>query len=152
MNTYEIPILTYSFGIINWTQTELQALQTKINTAFTRHRKHHPKSAVERLILPRKEGGRGLIDIKTLHNTQIDTLRKYFHGKTTNSLLHKAITLADNNYTPLHLGTMDYQLPLKTSEDKILTKKQKALHGRHPHEVSQLLGVVRVAHLCWIVP
>ncbi|XP_047546074.1 uncharacterized protein LOC125077984 [Vanessa atalanta] len=42
INSYAIPVLTYSFGIINWSQCELHNLQRIINTTLTAHRKHHP--------------------------------------------------------------------------------------------------------------
>jgi hypothetical protein len=35
INTYAISLLTYSFGTIKWTQTELHDIQTKINKSLT---------------------------------------------------------------------------------------------------------------------
>jgi hypothetical protein len=78
INTYAISLLTYSFGTIKWTQTELHTIQTKINKSLTKFHTHHPKSATERLQLPRKQEGRGLIDTTNLHNKQINNLRQYF--------------------------------------------------------------------------
>lgn len=78
INTYAVPILSYSFGIINWTHTELTDLQRTTRTILTRHR-HHPKSAIERLLLPRIEGGRNLANIHNLCYGQIETLRNFFH-------------------------------------------------------------------------
>jgi hypothetical protein len=81
INTYAISLLTYFFGTIKWTQTELHDIQTKINKSFTKFHTHHPKLATERLTLPRKQGGRGLIDITNLHKKQINNLRQYFYKK-----------------------------------------------------------------------
>ena len=69
INTYAIPVglLTYSFGIIKWTQTDIHALEILTRTTLTKHRMHHPKSAIERLTLPREQGGRGLIDLNNLY-------------------------------------------------------------------------------------
>jgi hypothetical protein len=44
-----------------------------------------------RLTLPRKEGGRGFIDMTNLHNKQIHSLGQYFHHKAHSSRLHKVI-------------------------------------------------------------
>jgi hypothetical protein len=55
INTYVISLLIYSFGTIKWTQMELHDIQTKINKSFTKFHIHHPKSARERLTLPRKQ-------------------------------------------------------------------------------------------------
>jgi hypothetical protein len=81
INTYAISLLAYSFGTIKWTQTELHDIQTKINKSLAKFHIHHPKSATERLTLPRKLGERGLIDITNLHNKQINKLRQYFYKK-----------------------------------------------------------------------
>jgi hypothetical protein len=78
INIYAISLLMYSFGTIKWTQTELHDIQTKINKSLKKFHIHQPKSATERLTLPRKEG-RGLIDNANLHNKRINNLRQYFY-------------------------------------------------------------------------
>jgi hypothetical protein len=55
INTYATSLLTYSFGTIKWTQTEMHDIHTKINKSLTKFHIHHPKSATERLTLPRKQ-------------------------------------------------------------------------------------------------
>ena len=62
INTYATPVLTFSFGIVKWTPTDIENLQTKMRTLLTRYRFHHPCAAKERLTLTRQTGGRGLID------------------------------------------------------------------------------------------
>ena len=42
INTYAIPVLSFSFGIVKWTPTDLENLQTKARTLLTRYRFHHP--------------------------------------------------------------------------------------------------------------
>ena len=61
INCLALPVVTYSFAIINWSLTEIKKVDTKIRKLLTMHRMHHPKSDVNRLYLPRKEGGRGLV-------------------------------------------------------------------------------------------
>ncbi|XP_060804959.1 uncharacterized protein LOC132902746 [Amyelois transitella] len=133
INTFAIPILTYSFGIIHWSQTDLKKLQRTINTHLTKYRKHHPKSCIQRLTLSRQEGGRGLIDIQNLHNKQIQTLRQYFHNKSQYSLLHQHITKIDDKLTPLNLQDLQKQPNehLIDPKEKISAWSAKALHGRH---------------------
>lgn len=38
INTYAIPILTYSFGVIKWSKSELNSLEVKTRTILTQHR------------------------------------------------------------------------------------------------------------------
>lgn len=139
INTFAIPILTYSFGIIRWSKTDIKTLQRTINTLFTKHRKHHPKSCIQRLTLPRQEGGRGLIDICNLHNKQILSLRSYFHNKSEHSSLHKHVTEADKKLTPLNLQNRNTQINehLISTQAKIAAWSRKALHGRHRAYLSQ---------------
>lgn len=135
INSYAIPVLTYSFGIVKWSETDLEALNRLNRTTLTEHRKLHPKSCTERITLSRKEGGRGLVDIKVLHNTQIENLRKYFRNKITP--LHRAILIADKQYTPLNLNK--YSTGDNAEENRCTNPKQekkdtwagKALHGTH---------------------
>uniref|UniRef100_A0A2H1W504 SFRICE_021545 n=1 Tax=Spodoptera frugiperda TaxID=7108 RepID=A0A2H1W504_SPOFR len=41
INTFAIPLLAYSFGIIQWSKTNIRKLQRIINTTLTKHRKHY---------------------------------------------------------------------------------------------------------------
>jgi hypothetical protein len=45
INTYAIPLPTFSFGIVKWTPTDLETLQTRTRTLLTRYRLHHPCAA-----------------------------------------------------------------------------------------------------------
>jgi hypothetical protein len=140
INTYAVSLLIYSFGTIKWTQMELHNIQTKINKSLTKFHIHHPKSATERLTLPRKQGGRGLIDITNLHNKQINKLHQYFYKKTETSQLHKAVALTDVKYTPLNLQTNEVSQDtnkIVSDADKIQKWCQKVLHGRYLYELNQ---------------
>lgn len=139
INTYAIPVLTYTFGIIKWTQTDIEDIERKTRTTLTKFRAHHPKSAIERLTIPRAQGGRGLIDLSFLLHKQIVSLQKYFLEKQETSPLHRAVILADNGYTPLNLCTavpQDNTTKTERATSQINAWKQKALHGRHPYELS----------------
>ncbi|KAL0266345.1 UNVERIFIED_CONTAM: hypothetical protein PYX00_008916 [Menopon gallinae] len=113
INTSAVPVLAYSFGIINWTKGDLNKLKTKTHKILTHHRIHHPRSAVERLTIPRKAGSRGLIDITNLHNKTVRNLREFFKTKSEVSPLHKAVCTSDINYTPLDLGSDACRTPYR---------------------------------------
>ncbi|KAJ0173873.1 hypothetical protein K1T71_011022 [Dendrolimus kikuchii] len=139
INTYAIPVLTYSFGIIKWSKTDLQKFEIKIRTLLTQFRFHHPKSSKERLTIKRKEGGRGLIDISFLHKKQVSKLKSFFMKKKMSSSLHAAICEVDKEYSPLNLSD-NYVDAINTSDynkEKYNTWKQKELHGRHLKDLDQ---------------
>ena len=134
------PVLTFSLGIVKWTPTDLENLQTKTRALLTRYRFHHPHAAKERLTLTRQMGGRSLIDITRLHDKQVKILQTYFLSKQVTSPLHAAVVKADDRYTALDF--------VRASEDELTTDKecnnnfkrrwyQKALHGRYPYDLSQ---------------
>jgi D-mannonate dehydratase len=54
INTYTIPVLTFSFGIVKWTPTDLEKLQTKTITLLTRYSFHHPHTTKENLLYQSK--------------------------------------------------------------------------------------------------
>ena len=64
INSLAIPVITYSMNILNWKINNLKKLDMKTRKLLTMYRMHHPKADVDRLYLPRSEGGRGLIKIE----------------------------------------------------------------------------------------
>ena len=100
MNTLVIPVVTYSFNIINWTIPEIRRLDTKIRKLLTCNRMHHPKADVDRLYVPRNEGGRGMIQLE---------------------LSYKTSTIGQHKY----LATADWMLQLILAHDK--TKKAHSI-------------------------
>ena len=79
-----VPVLRCSFGIINWHQEELQKLQKldqKMRKLLTIHGQHHPKADVDRLYVPRKQGGRGLMQLEAAHAVEITKLVEYVDRK-----------------------------------------------------------------------
>jgi hypothetical protein len=84
INTFAILLLTYSFGIVKWNEMELEELATVIRTSLTMHRMHHLKLAPERIETEPEKGGLGIVNIKDLHATQINNLRKCFYEKGSN--------------------------------------------------------------------
>ena len=69
MNTLAVLVITYSFNIINWNLTEIQKLNGKVRKLLTVHKMHHPKADVERLYLPRSNGGRGMTQFELSYKT-----------------------------------------------------------------------------------
>ena len=59
--------------------SELQAINRNTRKLFTIYGALHPKSDVDRLRIPRKEGGRGLIPIEDCVELAIRGLEVYVH-------------------------------------------------------------------------
>ena len=80
-----VPVLRYSFGIINWHQEELQKLDWNTRKLLTIHGQHHPKADVDRLNVPRKQGGRCLMQLEAAHAIEITKLVEYVDRKEHNT-------------------------------------------------------------------
>ena len=75
-----IPVVAYSFNIVDWKMEEIRKLLTR--KSLTLERMHHPKAVdVDRMYLPRNEGGRGLIQLETACKTTTIGLNTYLNTK-----------------------------------------------------------------------
>lgn len=75
INTYAVPVIMYTFGVIKWTKTDIEYQEREV--LLTNSRCHHPKAATERINLSRHLGGRGLADLQTLES-------KYYYKNISN--------------------------------------------------------------------
>jgi hypothetical protein len=129
INSWAVPILTYSFGIVKWTDTDLDNLDRKTRTLMTKFRFLHPNSSVIRLYLPRKEGGRGLINIKQMCRKQVLNMRTKL--KESEEEIIKIAAEEDAGYTPLYLSEETLQEE-NVQPQTIQNWKSKQLHGKFP--------------------
>lgn len=135
INSYVIPILAYSFGIIACSKTDLEELIRNVRVQLTKHRMHHPRASKHRFMLPRHLGGRGILNIHNVCATEIKNLRTYFHNHTEN--LHRAIVNTDDNYTPLNLKSTTIQPEYQNVKDELKNWAQKELHGRFYNDLQR---------------
>ena len=104
-NSICIGVLSYSFGVINWTKIELEEMYIRVRKEMTMNKTFNKHSDIDRLYLPRNRGGRGLICIKdfcdrmcvstlgyVLHSKTIQgrTIKEHYMNKNEGTLLQKA--------------------------------------------------------------
>ena len=80
VNAWAVSLLRYSAEFFSWRKSELQAIDRKTRKLFTIYGALHPKSNINRLYIPTKEGGRGLISIEDCVELAIRDLEVYVHG------------------------------------------------------------------------
>ena len=86
-NTFAIPVLTPTFGILSWSKEELKQIDVKTRKLLTLSGSFHQNSDVDRLYCHRSEGGRGLNSVDdtyvsrivslNLHLDQVEQSNKY---------------------------------------------------------------------------
>ena len=77
INQLAIPVVTYGFGIIDWPQYELDILDVKTRKTLTLHKVTYRHQCLDRIYLPRSEGGLGLIEIDHAYRASIVSLGQY---------------------------------------------------------------------------
>ena len=68
INIWAVSLLRYSAGFIDWNCGELTQLDQRTRKLMTMHNALNPKSNVDCVYIPRKEGGRGLQGVKETVN------------------------------------------------------------------------------------
>ena len=136
-------------------------MDTKIGKLLTCNRMHHPKADIERLYVPRHEGGRGLMQIEMNFKSATIGLHKYL--STTNDWMLRLVLLYDvgkkhtqfqsrvtNSSKNLTYKTRQMKQPLvhyrrKKSKEELReglkqieeTWENKPLHGQYPQRIQQ---------------
>ena len=94
-NTICIPLLSYGFGIVDWTVAEVSQLDILIYRMMVAANSLHPCSAVERLYLPHRLEGRGLLNVEHLYYRCIIMLSQ--HLQTSDDALVRMCFLLDTS-------------------------------------------------------
>ena len=82
-----LPVLNYGFGIIDWPQKDIDNLDVKTRKVLTMHNVIYRHQCMDRVYLPRREGGLGLIEINDALRSTIINLSEYLVTTTDNLLL-----------------------------------------------------------------
>ena len=80
VNNWALSLVIYSAASVSWRKSELQATDRTTRKLFTMYGTLHPKPDVDRLYIPRKEGGKGLTSIGDCAELAIRSLEVYVHG------------------------------------------------------------------------
>ena len=59
-NTFAVPAFITSLGIVDWTINEIREIDRKTRKQLAMTGNFHPNGHVDRLYIPRSEGGRGV--------------------------------------------------------------------------------------------
>ena len=131
VNTWAVSPLRYSAAFACWRKSELQAIDRKTRKLLTIYGALHPKSDVDRLYIPRKEGGRGLISIKDCVELAIRGLEVYVHGSE-----ERLIQAARGD----KIDGLEAASILKRSkiEKRLKDWEEKVLHGQYLRQTKEV--------------
>ena len=83
INSLAISVLSYSFGVVNWSKTDVRGIDRKTRKILTMFKMHHPQADTERLYVSRSERGRGLMQVQSHFYTTLASLEMYSKKQTT---------------------------------------------------------------------
>ena len=157
-NTLAVPVILYSYGVIDWKLDEIQCLAKMAGKQLCMNQMPAKKADIDRIHLPYQEGGRSLMYLEQEYKAAMMGLLRYMtnkdifihavdHHKNSTALysvpkeaetyLHEAGTIDDvsNDHGKATTWKAN-KLKLKYKKDyKKLVKdkwKDKALHGKFP--------------------
>lgn len=73
-NCFALPVLTPTYGILDWTKSEVEDLDIKTRKVLTMLGAFHRNSDIDRLYASRRDGGRGLCSVFDAYLTRLITL------------------------------------------------------------------------------
>ena len=74
--------MRYGAGIEKWTKSKLDEIDRKTRKVISMNKELHPRGDVDRLYVPRMEGGKGLIGCKMFVKAEDNSLEWYFKHHT----------------------------------------------------------------------
>ena len=132
INTWAIALLRYSAAFLERTRLEKEKLDRDTRKLLTMHKALHPKSDVDRLYLPRNEGGRGLQSAQDTIELAILGLDNYVRNSH-----EKLMTAARED------SNEDLETEQEFKQRKHCERKgrwcEKVLHGQYPRQTKDLV-------------
>ncbi|KAK9498065.1 hypothetical protein O3M35_003947 [Rhynocoris fuscipes] len=129
INSWAMPLVEYSFGVIKWSKTALEALDRLVRRMMKECRMLHPRCSIARLYLPRCEGGRGLVSLLERCRIHKEGLREYFCQQKRD--ICKAVVAVDDGFSALEFGENEGLILEITVEDRKAEWASMALHGAY---------------------
>lgn len=149
-----VPVLQYSFGIIKWTLAELRKMDRQTRKLLNIHGALHPRADVDRLYLPRKEGGRGMQSLETSHAIAMRGLNTYIKLKQKDKYISMVYRqrekskeddsqeddlehICPNEPETKRVKIIKSQMKQEMKKEQTSRWKEKAMHGQIVKEVEK---------------
>ena len=133
---WAVSLIRYSAAFLDWTKEEKQGIDRKTRKLITMHKGLHPKSNTNRLYIPRKEGGRGLLSTEDTVDLAKLGLKSYVRN-SCERLLVVARQIEDCQGE----GVVDFKNRKKIERQQ--EWKDKTLHGQFLRQTDDEAGKER---------
>ena len=125
-NIFAIPVITPTFGILDWTKEELLAIDVKTRKILTTTGSFHLNSDVDRLYCNRTKGGRGLNSLVDIYISRILSVGQHLRECAMSNVFladvlkheqNNLIRIANELATCYGINTDQVESPKKLSAD-----------------------------------
>ena len=103
-NTFSVPVLVPTFGILDWTKKEVEDIDIKTRKMLTQGGNFHRNSSVDRLYTSRKEGGRGLSSVADIFISRIVSIAEHLKERSAQHIYLREV-LRHEQLRIIRLGT-----------------------------------------------
>ena len=169
-NSFCVPLLSFGFGIVPWTKKEIQQFDVSTRRILSATNNHHPRSAIERIYLPRSAGGVGLVNIENLYNRKLVSLAHHLSVSSDPLVLlcceidsdlprRSSVLFRAREYCASLSVTSDFQNILFSSLKSLIRDCQfsrlmssiidKPLHGQY-YALLNKNSIDKTRSVCWL--
>ena len=90
-NTFAIPVLMSTVGITDWTIEEIKEIDVRTRKQLTTTGNFHPNGDVDKLYLPRSQGGQGLKMVARMFESRVVAVAQYLMINSNRSNITKFV-------------------------------------------------------------
>ena len=94
-NTFAIPIIMPTIGILNWTKKEMADLDIMTRKTINMTGGFHTARDINRLYTDRKKGGRGLRNIENVYETRVIRMMTHIQGENNGNELLERVKIGE---------------------------------------------------------
>ena len=165
-NTFAVPVFITSGGIVDWTINEIRKIDCKTRKQLAMTGNFDPSGDVDRLYIPRSEGGKGLKSVVRMYKSRIVSVVQHLElNKSHNTSLQFVAEQEQNDIIRLKeklLGNYEikwekkyytkefikgiYKSRYRVTEENL---QQKLMHEYYEKKLEQDPGIDRSISFLW---
>ena len=134
INSWAIPVIRYTGGIVEWTIAELQETDRKTRKHLTNHRAFNINGVVDRLYVKRKQGGKGLLQVEQVVREEECAVAEYIKDSKNDWLMR--IVKQERVLEAAECKSAHRQ---RVTEKRLEDWKNKKLHGQFQRQTEDIV-------------
>jgi len=134
INSWAVPVMRYTAGVVEWTVAELQEIDRKTRKMMTIHRAFNMNGDVDRLYIKRKDGGKGLLQIEQVIREEECAVADYMKEAQRDWL----IQIATREHVMETVETMT-SYRQRVEQQRKMNWRNKKLHGQFLRQTECLI-------------